>query len=68
MFREQGQVPGIWAEEGAPSQGLHMDPGVRTWSPVLSGSARPPDTCGSSQGVFLTWIPAVEYRVAKVYS
>lgn len=68
MFREQGQVPGIWAEEGVPSRGLHTDPGVRTWSPVLSGSARPPATCGSSQGVFLTWIPAVEYRVAKVYS
>ena len=40
-------VPG----EGALFRGLHMDPGVRTWLPVLSGSAWPPATCGSSQGV-----------------
>ena len=77
MFRDQGQVPGIRAEEdrrvcpqdaqrlaeedsqaqrqrpgeGAPFRGLHTDPGVRTWFPVLSGPARPPATCGSSQGV-----------------
>lgn len=54
LVEEGSQVLKQSLEEGEPLQGLHTDPGVRMWSPVLSGSAQPPATCGSNQGVFLT--------------